>query len=343
MNQIFAVVLSYKRKELLKQCLEAIAAQTRPCDAIIVVDNASNDGTEEMLLELGLPKLKVYVLSENTGASGGFNAGFRIAYQSGADFVWMMDDDVIPQPDALEKLLQADDKLAELGEPRSFLVSNAYTEAGTLTNVPSVDDRTNGIDYEYWPRLVEFGLVPVRRATFVSILVPRATLQRYGLPIAPMFMWGDDTEFTLRITEREPGYLVASSKVLHLRRISGTINIRRETNPARVPLHRHFVRNEVYVFRRFYKKRRLLGLMFSRMILLTRLLRDREFNKAKIVLIGLLESLRFTPSPESADAPLETLGVTARLLGERQIETVPPVAPVEIALPTPTQHLAGVP
>ena len=51
MDKIYAVVLSYKRKDLLKRCLDGIGAQSRPCDAIIVVDNASNDGTEEMLLE----------------------------------------------------------------------------------------------------------------------------------------------------------------------------------------------------------------------------------------------------------------------------------------------------
>jgi len=83
MDQIFAVVLSYKRKDLLKRCLEGIAAQSRRCDAVIVVDNASNDGTEEMLLESSIDNLKVYVLSHNTGASGGFSAGFLQRYDFG--------------------------------------------------------------------------------------------------------------------------------------------------------------------------------------------------------------------------------------------------------------------
>ncbi|MBU1457977.1 MAG: glycosyltransferase, partial [Gammaproteobacteria bacterium] len=175
MDKIYAVVLSYKRKDLLKRCLDGIGAQSRPCDAIIVVDNASNDGTEEMLLESDIANLKVYVLSRNTGASGGFSAGFRIAYQQGADFVWMMDDDVIPEPDALEQLLEADQRLAEHKQPRSFLLSRAFTEAGLLTNVPRIDERTNAIDYENWPALLHLGVVPVRPATYVSILVPRET------------------------------------------------------------------------------------------------------------------------------------------------------------------------
>ncbi|UPQ84530.1 dTDP-4-dehydrorhamnose reductase [Pseudomonas knackmussii] len=312
MDQIYAVVLSYKRKDLLKRCLDGINAQSRRCDGIIVVDNASNDGTEEMLLASGIPNLKVYILSHNTGASGGFSAGFRIAYQQGADFVWMMDDDVIPEPDALQKLVDADEALRAKAKPHSFLISMAYTEEGLLTNVPRIDERPNTIDYENWPALLDIGVIPVRPATFVSILVPRASLQRYGLPIASMFMWGDDTEFTLRISQDAPGYLVAASKVLHMRRVSGVIDILRETDPNRVALHRHLVRNELFVARRYFRKRRVLGLFISRLGLVVQMLHRRQFAKARIVMNGLLESVRFFPEPEAADAPVEALGVTVR-------------------------------
>lgn len=314
MEQIFAVVLSYKRKDLLKRCLEAIAAQTRPCDGIIVVDNASGEDVEQMLAQLGIANLKVYVLSRNIGASGGFSAGFRLAYQSGADLVWMMDDDVIPHPDALQRLLDADRKLAELNKPRAFLLSTAYTEHGLLTNVPLVDTRTNSISYQYWPELVEHGMVPVREATFVSILVPRPTLARHGVPIAPMFMWAEDTEFTMRVTEDMPGYLVSSSKVLHLRHIAGSLDIMRETDPFRVSLHRHFARNQVFVFRKFFSRARLVALLVSRIRQIGTLLRRRQFAKAGVLSRGLLESFTFMPAAEAADAPMATLGVEFRLL-----------------------------
>ncbi|MGM3388051.1 dTDP-4-dehydrorhamnose reductase [Stutzerimonas stutzeri] len=314
MDQIYAVVLSYKRKDLLKRCLEGINAQSRPCDGIIVVDNASNDGTEEMLLESSLPNLKVFVLSRNTGASGGFSAGFRLAYQSGADFVWMMDDDVIPEPDALENLLKADEQLAARQQPRSYLISRAYTEDGQLTNVPQVDARPNAIDYENWPAMLDLGLVPVRPATYVSILVPRASLARYGLPLAPMFIWGDDTEFTLRISQDAPGYLVGSSRVLHLRQVSGALDIMREQNPQRIALHKHLVRNELYIARRYSRSRRVVRLLLSRLLFVARLVARGQYDKARIVYAGLRESFSFAPTPEAADAPLAALGVSVREL-----------------------------
>jgi len=314
MDQIYAVVLSYKRKDLLKRCLDGINAQTRPCAGIIVVDNASGDGTEEMLLQSQLPNLKVYVLSHNTGASGGFSAGFRIAYQQGADYIWMMDDDVIPEPNALEELLGAGDRLTAKGHPYSFLLSRAYTEDGLLTNVPSVDTRTNAVDYENWPLLLDLGVIPVRPATYVSILVPRASLQRHGLPLAAMFMWGDDTEYTMRISQDAPGYLVASSKVWHLRKVSGSISIQREVDPNRTALHRHFVRNELFIARRYYSRRRVVTVFLSRLILAARMFKAGQTHKSRIVARGLFESFRFKPTPESADAPVEALGVTYRVL-----------------------------
>lgn len=319
MQKIFAVVLTYNRKDLLARCLEAIYAQTRRCDGVIVVDNASSDGTEQMLLESGHPDLEIHVLSRNIGASGGFNAGFRLAYQSGADMVWMMDDDVIAEPDALERLLEADKVLEDKGMERSFLLSTAYTETGLITNAPSLDCRPNRIRYENWPLTLGHGLAPIRRGTFVSILVPRATLENYGLPIASMFIWGEDTEYTLRVTEKAPGYLVGNSRVLHLRQENGSIDIKAETNQARLKYHRHYIRNEVFVARKYYRQRRAVLTVLHQVRVMGQLAARGELNKARIVLQGLLESGRFTPGTEPANAPLESLGVEVRSLRAEQV------------------------
>lgn len=312
MKQIFAVVLTYNRKDLLNRCLQAVYSQTRACDGVIVIDNASTDGTEQMLRELDFSDLEVHVLSNNIGASGGFNAGFRLAYQKGADFVWMMDDDVIPSPDALQRLLEADKLLEENALERAFLLSTAYTEGGLITNAPSMDQRRNRIDYENWPLTLEHGIVPVRRATFVSILVPRSTLADYGLPLAPMFIWGEDTEYTLRITKKAPGFIVGNSKVLHLRQENGAISILAEQNPNRLKYHRHYVRNEVYVARKYYRPRRLIMSVFHQIKLIAQLLGMKEFTKARIVLQGLLESSQFSPTIEAVNEPIANLGVTVR-------------------------------
>ncbi|TBU86712.1 glycosyl transferase family 2 [Pseudomonas dryadis] len=331
MSQIFAVVLTYNRKDLLKRCLDAVYSQTRNCDGVIVIDNASSDGTEQMVLDLSLPNLRLYVLSANVGASGGFNAGFRLAYQAGADLVWMMDDDVIPNPDALQRLIEADELLAARNIEHAFLLSGAYTQEGLVNNAPSLDVRRNRIDYENWPATVELGVVPVCRATFVSILVPRSTLAEHGVPITSMFIWGEDTEFTLRVTRSKPGYLVGASKVLHLRQEGGgAISIRTEKNPVRIRYHRHFVRNELFIMRKYANQRRVLLTFAYQVWGMLRLLRKGELNKARVVLLGLAEGLGFSPQVESADAPLESLNVQIRCASSLvfDLQLLPSLAPV---------------
>jgi dTDP-4-dehydrorhamnose reductase len=310
MQKIYAVVLTYNRKELLERCLKAVYAQTRPCDGIIVIDNASTDGTDQMLLEAAFPGLKFYLLSKNIGAAGGFSAGFRIAYQQGADFVWMMDDDVIPDPDALEQLMNAESILKRKEVEHSFLLSTAFTEEGEVTNSPSYDGRLNKVGYEGWPALIEHGLMPVARATFVSILVPRVTLSKHGLPMASMFIWGEDSEYTLRVTRENPGYLVGSSKVQHLRQKSGSLSILTEESPTRIRYHQHYIRNEIYNLRKYYRSRKVYLFVMRHLKMSARLMMAGEFAKASIIVRGLVAGFGFFPGQELADAPVEALGVT---------------------------------
>lgn len=318
MHKIIAVILTYNRKDLLKRCLDAVYLQTRPCDGVIVIDNASSDGTQQQLIEADYPNLEVYVLSHNIGASGGFNAGFRLAYQQDADFVWMMDDDVIPQPKALQCLLDANELLSRKNVDRAFLISTAFTEHGFITNTPAVNLHLNKIGYSSWPEMVEHGVVPVRRATFVSILVPRSTLAEHGLPIAAMFIWGEDAEYTLRITKDKPGFLVGASKVLHLRQENGPISILSESNPARIKYHRYFIRNKIFVARKYPWRYRQVALETCRNLrLIINLFGKGQFRKAWTVIRGVAGSVFFYPAAETADAPIETLKVSVRSLERR--------------------------
>src|SRR5260221_2165012 len=107
MGSVAAVVVTYNRKELLARCLEAIRAQSRPCERVFIVDNASTDGTPEYLAAAALmgDSIQYIRLPANSGSAGGFHEGMRRAYESGYDWLWLMDDDGCPAPDRLEDLL----------------------------------------------------------------------------------------------------------------------------------------------------------------------------------------------------------------------------------------------
>ncbi len=108
--RVCAAVVTYNRKELLVECLEALRAQTRPLGRIHLVDNASSDGTHELLSARGLLEdgLIAYERSaSNLGGAGGFARAIENARSGECDWIWVMDDDTAPRPDALERLLAA--------------------------------------------------------------------------------------------------------------------------------------------------------------------------------------------------------------------------------------------
>ncbi|MCX7697952.1 MAG: glycosyltransferase [Candidatus Goldbacteria bacterium] len=78
-EKIAVIVVTYNRKELLRRCINAILKQTYKVDKIIVIDNASTDGTEEMMTKTYYRNKKIdYVrLDKNIGGAGGFHLWYE--------------------------------------------------------------------------------------------------------------------------------------------------------------------------------------------------------------------------------------------------------------------------
>lgn len=128
------VVVTYNRKDLLIECLEALRNQIHQPDAIYIIDNLSTDGTPELLLKKKyislLPncdlkenqliqdqiqsfvepdasiKINYIRKFENDGGAGGFYLGIKLAYEDGFDWIWCMDDDVIPDKNCLLEMVK---------------------------------------------------------------------------------------------------------------------------------------------------------------------------------------------------------------------------------------------
>ena len=107
MNKVAAVVVTYNRIDLLKQCVEALLKQNFPCD-ILLVNNNSIDGTEEWALEQVniFDNIKYHNTGANLGGAGGFNYGMRWAVEAGYEFVWVMDDDCLPKENCLAVFME---------------------------------------------------------------------------------------------------------------------------------------------------------------------------------------------------------------------------------------------
>ena len=213
--KIAAIVVTYNRKELLRECLESLLNQSRPLETIILVNNASTDGTEEMLSGEGYLDNTIihYIKSEqNTGGAGGFHSGIQSGIEMNFDWLWIMDDDCIPFPDALELLITN----AHLTEKETVALCNQVlmpdgsihigTRRRLDTNLKEVMSNTT----DYKKKFFEIHLF-----SFVGVLLRAATARQVGLPRKEYFIFFDDTEYSFRCMKLGKIYVIPESKVLH--------------------------------------------------------------------------------------------------------------------------------
>lgn len=303
MAGLCAFVLTYNRMGLLRECLTAIQHQTAQCQQIIVLDNASTDGTLDML-QRDFPDVQAVRLRKNVGAAGGFAAGMRLAVATGAERIWIMDDDVICEPDALAELIAALDLTEADGLQPPFVISTARAPDGHMTDVPDVDLARNATTgFPEWPEYLGHGLAAVTRATLASILIPRRTFERFGYPLASMFIWGDDAEFTFRVTRNNPGFLSGTSRVQHVR-AQKVLDIVTELDPVRVQWHGHFARNNIYTARLHRGRIRTLWCMVLEWRRCVRLVKIGQFGKAAVIARGALAGLWFKPNVADSDSSI---------------------------------------
>ncbi|MEU8123229.1 glycosyltransferase [Spirillospora sp. NPDC049024] len=214
-----AVVVTYNRRELLAEALDALAAQTRPPDAVTVVDNASSDGTPALVRDR-YPHVDLVELGSNTGGAGGFAAGIARALETlgpGGGLIWLMDDDTVPEPDALAALLDARERAP--AEPALVASRVVWTDGRDHPmNTPRVKP---GASRAELAAAAEAGCTPVRSASFVSVLVDAAAVRERGLPVADYFLWNDDFEFTTRLLRGRTGLYCPASVVVHKTRTFG--------------------------------------------------------------------------------------------------------------------------
>jgi rhamnopyranosyl-N-acetylglucosaminyl-diphospho-decaprenol beta-1,3/1,4-galactofuranosyltransferase len=202
---VAAVVVTYNRLALLKECVAALRSQSRAVDEIIVIDNGSTDGSADWLaMQSGLHVIR----QPNQGSSGGQFAGVKAAYERGHNWFWCMDDDTIPDPKALAAFCRTP---PFRDGSAGFLASVLIYPNGEPQPSPYVLESP-----ESW--ITTAGrdcCVRARSSTFVSVMVSRPAVRSQGLPVKEFFLIWDDVEFTERITRRYPGYFVLDSIAVH--------------------------------------------------------------------------------------------------------------------------------
>lgn len=215
-ESVAAIIPTYNRKHLLDECLRALLLQTRSLDAIIIVDNASTDGTNELLLENGyfnIPTIDYIRLPDNTGSSGGFHEGIKRGFERKFDWLWLMDDDAEPKEDALEKLFASGMHLPSDTVSLSSLIieSDNTIDRGMRGHYNIYLSRQFPLDECSYNKYI----CKIGYSSYVGMMLKSNILDVVGFPRKDFFAFFDDIEFCLRLSKCGNLYLIKDSVVLH--------------------------------------------------------------------------------------------------------------------------------
>lgn len=198
-SRVFIVITTFNRASHLRQLLDSVAHLDPGPAGIVVVDNASTDGTAELLAAVDLPvPVIVHRLPENVGGSGGFAAGASRALEEGADWLWLMDDDVVVLPDALTSF-------GPWMRRYSCIHGRRYDAAGEPFFWQHILNESLGVHLPV--RGDVFAASPVFHTNvgcFEGMLVTADVIREVGLPDARFFLNGDDLTYGWLISRRHP-------------------------------------------------------------------------------------------------------------------------------------------
>ncbi len=295
-QSVCAIVVTYNRKELLRQCLQALQAQTLPLDEILVVNNASVDGTSDMLVA-EFPDVQHLELPENVGGAGGFAAGMKFAHEHGYHWFWLMDDDLLPASDALEKLVSAL-TVAE-NSAKIFVGGLAQNKSGKLAWSLKANNQWFNDLSDFAEHSASGAGIAVEYLPFLGVLIPARAVSDIGLPRVDYFIYLDDVEYCYRA--RKNGYTilcVPQSKLFHPILPRDSVNLLgKEFFIERIPVWKSYyeIRNRILLGLEYEGMRfwiHLWPVVVLRIILSFLRYREERFAKLQFHILGLWDGFR---------------------------------------------------
>ncbi|MBO5469808.1 MAG: glycosyltransferase family 2 protein [Lachnospiraceae bacterium] len=291
MNETVAVIVTYNRKQLLKECLESLLNQQSYNLDVIIIDNNSNDGTEYFIKDYIEHNNIIYKkLQKNIGGAGGFYEGIKLAIECDYRYIWIMDDDTIPDFDALRGFYVAKETV---NDDFGYMASYVKWVDGNYCKMNATRPCDEWTEHE---QLLKKGLLRIVSASFVSLYVKADVIRKVGLPIKEFFIWGDDIEFTSRISKKYPCFFCADSIVVHKTKNNVGADIYKD-GKDRLKNYEYLMRNEFYIAKR---KGRISGIKFfirgfGKIISVGLKAPHYKVQKMYVLFKGLVKGIVFNP------------------------------------------------
>ena len=318
-DKVCSIVVTYNREELLILCLNALLQQSKPVDAIFIIDNQSYFATPHVLFENSLinkipsetpdnswQQSKVhkqlnnshqthirYVRMEfNSGGAGGFYKGVKDAHEAGFNWLWLMDDDVNPTNNALETMLQYR-SIAKCIHPSKMYEDGTLFPWGGYFNAKHM--KINHDRYPFSDSREDF--VDINLGCFEGMLIHRSIVDKIGFPDPRFFITGDDLVY---------GYLASkATRNIYIRHVCfvkhqpyKNVSGRISTRPSPISMY-YDVRNRFLVLDYVKKHEKLClsayvftFLYFFRRVIAILVYDKHKLTRFKYVFNGLVDGIR---------------------------------------------------
>lgn len=284
--QVACIILNWNGWRDTIECLDAIQATSYPRLTTIVVDNAStNDSVAR--IRTAHPQILLLQSETNRGFAGGNNIGIRYALERGADYIWLLNNDTKPFPDALSALVRKATSNLQIGAVGSVCYyadhpSRVQAWAGSYVNL--------------WIGYSRLSTRPKPDRWFdslngASMLISSKAIEMIGLLDEGFFLYWEDTEFCVRL--REHNWQLAAAPDSHvLHKVNASIKGNTQG------LDRYFTASGLRILRLHSPAPRIASAAFLTMRLVHRLLRF-QFSRARSVWAGLRDFRQTPLSPQT--------------------------------------------
>lgn len=299
--KIACVIVTYNNLNYIGETLNSLFFQTYPLEEIIIVDNASSDGTASMIAK-NYPSVTLFANKLNTGIGEGCSIGMRYAHKKKYDWIWLLDGDSTPESNALEELVKAychqDFKNSKIG---------------ILASKPLNRQTGSSYNYAVW---INNGLVhaPIpaysNKPFFVNVVISSGSLinckiiNEIGLPRADFFIDFVDIEYNLRLMREQYKILLVPTSIIY-HEVGNTKIVRSITHfGAKIPSSVHppwrlyyITRNELYTYLHEYHNYRaifffLLGGIITMLFKIIIYNHDRKLQRFKFIFLGFVDGLK---------------------------------------------------
>ena len=291
MIKVCAVIVTYNRAELLCRCVKRLLEQDYPLDVFIYDNHSSQDTKGELEKnDLLTDRVTYFYADSNTGGSGGFHNGMKMAAEKDYDALWLMDDDgYAVNNDTLSTIVK---KWESMDREICILNSLVVCEPETLKLSFSLNREFDG---KKVITNAEDGLLKGLVSPFNGTFVPTELARKIGYPIKEFFVYGDETEYMLRAKSNGAAlYTVIGSIYFHPTMVVESKKfLWRKFVVSNVPLWKTYcsARNTVYFTKRYHG---LAGVIkcITRTYIGCILADDGKWAKIKTATRGICDGLR---------------------------------------------------